>query len=336
MRLDAVPSPRGRAAVPTVRLEDRDGGVRRRPGKGLQAGGCVVIGCQLFDDRGEVWEGGSARLADALESSIVGDELTDYAVRNLGFVAVSETETMARIRLRPSIVSPVALSALLYWLHDRPKDRFVLSFLESEWSHEVLGGRDPVLRRLMQRIETRPGDREGDFLQAPRPLHMLSRSSPLRAMLEIWSDSGGKYDRDLLHPLLEKALDGRFVVAEATSGGPDLMIKDVGSGMRGAARLWLSRSIGLRVEDQPDYAYGKWVAGAYRNVLVKGEPDLGDVDAVISFPQEARQSYRYRRLLLPFVADGRNIVLCTSLLDPDINLRVKPLHEVDNTAKKLA
>ncbi len=151
----------------------------------------------------------------------------------------------------------------------------------------------------------------------------------MRAVLNIWSDSGGKYDRERLHPLLEKALDGRFVVAEARNGGSDLMIKDVGSGMRGAARLWLSRSIGLRVEDQPDYAYGKWIAGSYRDVLVKGEPDLGDVDAVISFPQEARQSYRYRRLLLPFVADGRSeIVLCTSLVDPDINLRIKPLHEI--------
>ena len=33
-------------------------------------------------------------------------------------------------------------------------------------------------------------------------------------------------------------------------------------------------SIGLRVEDQPDYAYGKWVAESYRDVLRKREPDL--------------------------------------------------------------
>ena len=70
---------------------------------------------------------------------------------------------------------------------------------------------------------------------------------------------------------------------------------------------------------------------------MRREPDLGDVDAVIAFPQEARKSYRYRRLLLPFVGDGTsNIVLCTSLLDPDINLRVKPFHEIGNAAKKLA
>jgi hypothetical protein len=283
-----------------------------------------VIECQLFDDRGQTWEGGSLRLADALESSIVGDELTNYAVRNLGYVAISETETMARIRLRPSIVSPVALSALLYWLHDRRKDRYVLSFLDVEWSHEVLGGRDDVMRRLMQRIEARNNEREGDFLQMPRALHTLPVSSPLRAVLNIWSEMDGLYDRERLHPLLERALGGRFVLVEGLSGTSNLVIKDIGSGLRKPAQHWLARSIGLRVEDQPDYAYGRWVARSYRDVLSSGEPDLGDVDAVISWPQASRQSFRYRRLLLPFrTPDNSPILLGATLTDPSINLRVK-------------
>lgn len=283
-----------------------------------------MIECQLFDDRGESWEGGSLRLADALQASIIGDELTNYAVRNLGFVAVSETESMARIRLRASIVSPVAFSALLYWLHDRVKDRFVLSFLESEWSHEVLGTRDEVVHRLMQRISARTNDREGDFLQAPRPLQSLPASSPLRAVLNIWSETEGVYDRARLHPLLESALDGRFVLIEARTGASNLLIKDIGSGLRKPAQHWLARSIGLRVEDQPDYAYGKWVARSYRDVINSGEPDLGDVDAVISWPQASRQSFRYRRLLLPFrTADNSAMLLGATLADPSINLRVK-------------
>jgi hypothetical protein len=283
-----------------------------------------VIESLLFDDRGELWEGGSARLADALGASIAGEELANYAVRNLGFVAVSQTSTMARIRLRPSIVSPVAFSALLYWLHDCAKERFVLSFLESEWSHEVLGGLDDVVRRLLQRIDARCSDREGDFLQAPRPLHHLCSASPLRAMLEIWSESGGRYDRERLHPLLEKALGGRFVLVERPSHSSHLVIKDIGSGLRKPAQHWLARSIGLRVEDQPDYAYGKWVARSYRDVIDSGEPDLGDVDAVLSFPQASRQSFRYRRLLLPFrTTDDSAMLLGATVTDPNINLRVK-------------
>ena len=280
--------------------------------------------CVLFDDRGEAWDAGSTRLAEALQSSIMGEELANYTVRNLGFVAVSEDDRAARIRVRPTVVSPVAFSALLYWLHDSAKDRYVLSFLEDEWSHEVVGARDELVRRLMQRVGGRAPDREGDFLHRQRPLHQLSESSPLRAMLNIWSDCNGKYDLERIHPLLEKALDGRFVLVEAPPGNSNLMIRDIGSGLRKPAGQWLARSIGLRVEDQPDYAYGRWVARSYRNVIDRGQPDLGDVDAVISWPQQSRQSFRYKRLLLPFKREDNSAVLLgATLADPTINLRVK-------------
>ena len=82
---------------------------------------------------------------------------------------------------------------------------------------------------------------------------------------------------------------------------------------------------GLRVEDQPDYAYGKWVSGPYRQVLSTGEPSLEDVDAVITWPQQPRTSYRYRRLVVPFKGESDStLLLGVTLVDPDIDLRVKP------------
>ena len=66
------------------------------------------------------------------------------------------------------------------------------------------------------------------------------------------------------------------------------------------------------------------MAGSYRDVLNSGEPDLGDVDAVISWPQASRQSFRYRRLLLPFrTTENSAMLLGATLTDPSINLRVK-------------
>lgn len=286
--------------------------------------GSAVMRCVLLDDRGAEWDAGSSLLAEALQASIAGEELTSYAVRNLGFVAVSDNERAARIRLRPAVVSPIAFSALLYWLHDHPRERCVLSFLDNDWSHEVVGGSNEAVHRLMQRVTVRTHDREGDFLQAPRPLYSLAQRSPLRAMLNIWSESNGVFDGERLHPLLEKALDGRFVMVEVASDSANLVIKNIGSGLRKPAQHWLARSIGLRVEDQPDYAYGKWVARSYRNVINSGEPDLGDVDAVISWPQQSRQSFRYQRLLLPFkTADNSAVLLGATLADPSIDLRVK-------------
>ena len=293
----------------------------------------------VFDDQGEVWDARSShQLARDLHASIGGEELVDYVIRNLGFIAAKENSGSVRISLRPAVVSPIAFSALMYWLYDRKADRVLISFCDGEWSHEMTSSRDEAVRRLMARVDFGQGARDGDFLQENLPLESLPASSPLREVLHMWRAADGKFDRDQLAPLLERALEGRFVLAEAAPNASSLLIKDIGSGLRRPAHHWLSRSIGHRVEDQPDYAYGKWVAGTYRDVLTKGQPDLGDVDAVIRFPHEACLRFRYRRLLLPCtVDDGKSpIILCTSLVDPDIDLRIKPGDEVFNSVKERA
>jgi hypothetical protein len=279
----------------------------------------------LFDDRGDVWDAHSRRLADDLQASICGDELVEYAIRNLGFVVVKDMGGSVRISLRPAVVSPIAFSALLYWLHDRTVDRVLISFLDHEWSHEMLRSREDAVRRLMARVDFGVGNRDGDFLQQDLPLEALPASSPLKGVLTMWAESDGRFDRERLAPILERSLNGRFVMVEASPTRPALVLKDVGSGLTKPAEYWLARSIGHRVEDQPDYDYGKWIAAFYRQVIAAGVPSLSDVDAVIKWPQHSRQSFRYRRLVVPFNSEADSTVLLgASLVDPSINLRVKP------------
>ena len=280
--------------------------------------------CLVFDDRGEVWDAKSRELAEGLNASIGGDALTSYAIKNLGFIAATVINESVRIRLRPAVVSQVALSGLLYWLHDQPFHRVLLSFLDSDWSHELVRSRQEAASRLLARVRFRSEDREGDFLNKQRPLQDLSPGTPLRELLNLWSDHSGKYDSERLNPLLDKALNGRFVLFEAASGSNSVYVKEVGPGLGRSGGYWLSRTKGLKVEDQPDYAYGKWVAEAYRDVLNTREPMLDDVDAVITWPQQPRVSYRYRRLVVPFTGrDASTLLLSATVIDPDISLRVK-------------
>lgn len=66
------------------------------------------------------------------------------------------------------------------------------------------------------------------------------------------------------------------------------------------------------------------MAEAYRDVLNTREPLLDDVDAVITWPQQPRVSYRYRRLVVPFAGrDASTLLLSATVIDPDISLRVK-------------
>jgi hypothetical protein len=279
----------------------------------------------LFDDNGDLWDAKSRRLAEVLQASIGGDELLNYVIRNLGFVGISEASDSVRIRLRPSVVSQTAFSALLYWLHDRPIKRVLLSLLGTDWSHELLGSRDEAVQRLMASVPFKSEDREGDFLRQTRPLDDLPTGGPLRALLAHWSETGGKFDRERAAPLLENALDRRFVLVEAASHSPSVYFKDVGRGLAQLADYWLSQSINLRVEDQPDYAYGKWVSDIYREVIATGKPSLEEIDAVVTWPENRRESFRYRRLVVPFRGlRNSNLALSATVIDLDVNLRRKP------------
>jgi hypothetical protein len=279
----------------------------------------------LFDDKGELWDGRSRELADVLDASLPSEDLRKYVVRNLGFIAVTENSGSLRLQLRPAVVSQMALSGLLYWMHDRAVERVLISCLDGEWSHELVASREEAVRRLLARIKLHPIDREGDFLNKPRPLHDLPPASPLRAMLDAWSECSGKYDRERLHRLLNEALHGRYMLVEPMAQSPGLLVKEIGTGFNNHAVRWLSRIKGLRVEDQPDYAYGQWIASLYRAVLQSRAPSLHDVDAVIRWPHQPRVSYRYQRLMVPFEAESHStLVLGATVLDDAIDLRVKP------------
>ena len=102
----------------------------------------------VFDREGLTWDANSWRLAAALESSIHGEELADYAVRNLGFVAARAMGNSAHIRLRPAVATAGALGALRRWLMIQKPRRLLISCFEQGWSHRLGASADqaPQLR----------------------------------------------------------------------------------------------------------------------------------------------------------------------------------------------
>ena len=184
----------------------------------------------LFDDSGEVWDAKSPALGEALQASLSADELAKYVVKNLGFIAATEACGSVQIRLRPAVASPTALSAVLYWLYDQTIERVLISFLDEEWTHALVRTVDEAVKALLARVKFNASDREGDFLLQPKPLHDLPDTSPLHAVLAAWSELGGRFNRERLLPLLDRALNGRFVLFENVANSPHVHVKDVGQG----------------------------------------------------------------------------------------------------------
>jgi hypothetical protein len=275
----------------------------------------------LFDDQGEMWDSAFRRLPDILQG-LGATEALNYAVRNLGYVALTEANGSVRVRLRPAVVSPIAFSALCYDLAEIKADRILISCLDRGWTHKLFGTLQEAMRHMLDLLPVIDSDRAHDFKSRSRSIDRIPDSNPLAALFKLWQESGGPIQHERLDRLIRDGLQGRYVIVQTGQSRADVFLREVGRGFLSYDDQWLSRSQGLRVEDQPDYFYGKWVAEAYRMTKGDGAPRLEDVDAIINKPGAGRSRVRYTRLIVPLqLPSATECLLGASLIDPAIDLR---------------
>jgi hypothetical protein len=280
----------------------------------------------LIDDKGDVWPGGLARLRQNFGSPYATNELSDYLVRNLGFVAINVYGKSCEIRTRPSIVSESTFDALVDWLAERHFERIVTSSFDQDWKIELHAASDIALQRLIQLVSLNQIARPGDFVSKAIDFVSLPQTSPLRSLLNYWPELARNVHRDGLRSILQQVVKGRFVLVNNNENR--LVIEDMGDGFLSYDAAWMSRANGIPVEEQPDRPYGRWVASAYRQTLRQGIPSLSDVDAIITRPKEGRSRRRYKRLILPCTAgQGGSWLLAGSIIDDTIDLRVEALQK---------
>jgi hypothetical protein len=280
----------------------------------------------LIDDRGNLQDPLSSRLRIELQATHLAQEFPDYVLRNLGFICIHEQNNATHLKFRPSIVSPVAFAALMYWLADRKPNRIMLSTFETTWSHQVVGSHRIAIPKLSKLIEAAQNQRATDLLRRPRVPASLPDNSPLRSLLRAQKRLVEAFNRDQLSALLHEIdgeTQGRYTLTTSDANMQNMVLQRVGQGHEETANFWLTRAIGYRVQDFPDVALGKWMAETYTKTLQSGQMRLDDVDATIEWPGLQRSRYAYQRLLLPLQtgADG-HVLLCATLRDPSIDLRI--------------
>src|SRR3954454_14832590 len=102
----------------------------------------------LFDQWGGIWDARSPKLAQHLGSSIAGETLAEYVVRNMGYVAADASDRSAKVRLRPAIAAQGAVRVFLCWLRYRRAERLLVSTFENGWRHELMSS-DQATTRLV-------------------------------------------------------------------------------------------------------------------------------------------------------------------------------------------
>ncbi len=275
----------------------------------------------LIDDQGEIWDGQSRKLRQSFDSPYSGGEFSDYAVANLGFVALNIYGASCQVRLRPSVVSERAYRSLVGWLERSRNERIVLTHLDNDWSNELLRTGPSIQRRLDDLMAGAHRAKPNDFL-ARRLTATDLPTGPLRDILENWPTLGVPAGQPALMHLIELSLGQRHVTVKAGTGADKLVFHSFGAELFSNYETWRSCAVGAPIEEMPDRSYGRLVAPGYYDAMAENAPRVEEVDAIIRWPRDGRSRLRYKRLIVPLPGTGEQpLLIGGSILDPRIDLR---------------
>lgn len=272
----------------------------------------------LIDEEGRIRNSGPATRMQLCSS---GDSpLSHPLMCEQGCVLVAAGEATLKIDLCPAHIRERTLSALMYWLADQRVERVVLAILDGAWLHEVLPTRRLAQRRIVGLVSAARCNREGRFLTRPVGFASLEPGHPMLALI---AECGAGLNKSRVADILRNGFRDRFTAVRVQRGSGELIVADMGAGYYGYSDAQRQSLIGARVEDQPDYDYGRWVASSYRKRIERGQPLplVEDVDVLVAWPQGGPVRHRYRRLIVPATRGEEAWLLSASLEDADIDLR---------------
>ena len=277
----------------------------------------VLKTCTLIDDAGRIlrWPDDSRRLAPVGSPDF---DFPDYAVRNLGFVAIAERDGFLRVRLRPRFCGNRTVAALLAHLAHRPHGRAGITYFVNGWQHEVCASGRALERRLIEILgaDNVESD-EPPFMAVPRRVTTLLRmsDSPFAPLLRRWLDDPPP---EGMAGFLESCgLLDRSMIVERMADSGHFVFRHSGRGIQLYPSGWSSSAAGRYLRDQPDNAYGRWIDKACRSVDDCDVPRFELVSARVA-PAGGRpaRQWRYERFMLPLrTADGRHLVVSVTQRD---------------------
>jgi hypothetical protein len=273
----------------------------------------------LIDPEGTIVD--ADRLMRRLEGLPNSVPVLDYVVETIGLVCLEAIERGCRIHLHPKKIQSAMEAALYRTLLEQQPQRVLVSYAIGAGQHRIYASAAEAIAGIASVLWEHRPQRSSRFANRPVDLATLRRFPSLQHLLDAYRASEGSVDLLQRQEVLADVLQGRFLIVERPGRDDTLLIRAIGSGYRAFDTSWSAKSAGLPLDEQPDVDYGTWLAKGYLGVLARKQAQADEVDAIIYRPRYGRRRFTYRRLMLPFAtADGRQLVLSTSVTDPSIDL----------------
>ena len=275
----------------------------------------------LIDPEGTIVD--ADRLTRRLEGLPNSVAVLNYVVETIGLVWLETIEKGCLVYLHPKKIQPAMEAALYRTLLEQQPQRVLVSYAIGAGQHKIYASAAEAIAGIASVLWEQRPQRSSRFASRPVDLATLKRFPSLQRLLDAYRASEGSVDLLQRQEVLVNVLQSRFLIAERVGREDILLVRAVGSGYRAFDTSWSAKSAGLPLDEQPDVDYGTWLAKGYLGVLARKQAQAEEVDAIIYRPRYGRRRFTYRRLMLPFAtADGRQLVLSTSVTDPSIDLRL--------------
>jgi predicted transcriptional regulator len=137
----------------------------------------------IFTDDGRCWPEGHPALARALQTNRRGSALSDFAVRNLGFVRVERRRRGSLVAYCPFTVSDVALATLGRWLRGQGLERVALSAVGAATPCRIVA--TDAVAAVAGRPEAQPAARRAGSSAADAGT--MSPASAAANVVSIWA-----------------------------------------------------------------------------------------------------------------------------------------------------
>jgi hypothetical protein len=287
----------------------------------------------LIDEQGRRCEAVPDMVEMLLDYPDPDFDITAYAVRNLGWIEISQDRPAGRIaaKFRSLTVSFGAVSALYQILSDPV-------WTEIRFEHELFGwmtdtytsnhAASAALHGIVQSvIDFYHHPPYTSLEKSPASLHdeNSAESKTLATVLDFWRERGGDIPDDLTPRLRDIGILPRLVLVEANPSGDGDRFQYIGSAFTMYGAQWPHEAVGRSIMEQPDKVYAARVAESSKQVIGSSAPWYAHIDASIAMPEQEPRRSRYKCLKTPWRRPcGTQVLMITSVLTTDVDIPLIP------------
>ena len=256
----------------------------------------------FVSDTGQLLDARPGELRWHLDYPLADFNLSQYAIRNLGFVWFKPETNGARVKLRADMFTFACFERVVRLVIEHKIVRLVIEHEAEGEPVEVLHNTNDIVARLDFLRGTTPGERPRqsyiiETLDLARLRHR--KRSRLEETLEAWTRHRGQLPADLEPLKRVGAFSGKHLLV-ALKGRDQAIIRAWPDNIICYTPNESAGLIGRDLSDQPDKTFGGWAAKPYYEVVKDAAARLDLIEAVIRPPNGPPVVSRYERLLLPW------------------------------------